>query len=103
MATTSKLKQDGFGYVRLLLQQHRLRLPRHPALLKQLAALEYEQLESGLLRISVPEARGHDDLAMSLCLAALPLMSGELEPEMVTIITDEDLDPDLADWSISPY
>jgi hypothetical protein len=97
------LKQDGFGYVRLLLQQHRLRLPRHPALLKQLAALEYEQLESGLLRISVPEARGHDDLAMSLCLAVLPLMSGELEPVVQGIVDMEDLFPELADWSISPY
>jgi hypothetical protein len=104
VATTARLKQDGFGYVRLLLQQGRLRLPRHPSLLKQLAALEYEQLESGLLRIAVPEARGHDDLAMSLCLAVLPLMTGEMEPEAPdVIITMEDLDDELADWSIAPY
>ena len=59
---------------------------------------------SGLLRIAVPEARGHDDLAMSLCLAVLPLMTGEMEPEAPdVIITMEDLDDELADWSIAPY
>jgi hypothetical protein len=65
---------------------------------------EYEQLESGLLRISVPERAGHDDVSMSLMLTALPLMSGELEPEVITIVTDEDLFPELAECgSIAPY
>jgi hypothetical protein len=95
VATTSKLKQDGFGYIRLLLQQGRLRLPRHPGLLKQLSSLEYEITDSGLMRISVPENRGHDDLAMAAMLSVLPLMSGEFEPEVVGIITDEDVDPEL--------
>jgi hypothetical protein len=44
-------------------------LPRHPDLLKQLHALTYEQLDSGLMRISVPESLGHDDLAMALMQA----------------------------------
>jgi hypothetical protein len=37
-------------------------------------------------------------------LTALPLMSGELEPEVITIVTDEDLFPELAECgSIAPY
>jgi hypothetical protein len=67
--TTAALKEDAFGRIKVLLQQGRLILPRHPALLLQLNALEYEQSDSGVLKISVPERRGHDDLAMGLALA----------------------------------
>lgn len=90
VSTTARLKEDGFGFIRLLLQQGRLALPRHPALLKQLAALEFSQTESGVMRIEVPERAGHDDLAMSLCLAVLPLMAQELVPEVADTLTMED-------------
>jgi Terminase large subunit, T4likevirus-type, N-terminal len=108
VTTTARLKENGFGFVRLLLQQGRLRLPRHPELLKQLAALEYEMTESGLLRISVPERVGHDDLAMALCMAVLPLIGGEFVPEPPVEYYDtadllgEEFEEGLP-WSISPY
>jgi hypothetical protein len=70
--TTAQSKEDAFGAIKLLLQQQRLILPRHPALLAQLSALEFVQRESGLTSIGVPERRGHDDLAMSLALAMHP-------------------------------
>ena len=72
--TTSALKEDVFGFVKLLLQQGRLDLPRHPGLLKQLASLEYSLTEAGTVHIAVPERAGHDDLAMALGLATIPLM-----------------------------
>ncbi len=68
--TDSRTKENGFGALKVLLQQGRLVLPRHPSLLRQLNALEFETLDSGLTRIHVPERAGHDDVAMSLCLAA---------------------------------
>jgi len=70
VVTTAKRKLSGFGTVKMLLQQGRLILPREPELLKQLHALEYEQLQSGQTRIAVPERLGHDDLAMALMQAA---------------------------------
>jgi hypothetical protein len=70
--TTAASKEDGFGTIKLLLQQQRLVLPRHAGLLAQLSALEFVQRDSGLASIAVPEHRGHDDLAMSLCLAVHP-------------------------------
>lgn len=69
VATTAQRKVNGFGRIKVLLQQGRLLLPRHPDLLRQLNALTYEQLDSGLVRISVPENIGHDDLAMALMQA----------------------------------
>jgi hypothetical protein len=48
--------------------QGRLKLPRYPGLLSQLAALEFETGARHDTH-SVPERAGHDDLAMSLCLA----------------------------------
>lgn len=80
VTTTARLKEDTFGYVKLLLQQGRLELPNEPALLKQLRALQFEQLPAGGTRIAVPERAGHDDLAMGLALAMLPVMSNDLPP-----------------------
>jgi hypothetical protein len=68
VTTTATSKEDGFGAIKLLLQQGRLALPRHPRLLQQLSALEYEQRDSGTTKISVPERMGNDDLAMACCL-----------------------------------
>ena len=64
--TTQASKEDSFGYLKGLLQQGRLELPEHPGLLRQLAALEFTQQQSGGARIAVPERSGHDDLAMAL-------------------------------------
>jgi hypothetical protein len=52
--------------LKVLFQQNRLVLPRHPGLLRQLSALEYETAEGGTVQIAVPGYRGHDDLAMAL-------------------------------------
>jgi hypothetical protein len=68
--TDARLKENGFGAIKVLLQQGRLILPRHPQLLFQLSALEFETTDTGLTRISVPERSGHDDVAMAMCLAA---------------------------------
>ena len=62
----NRRKQSGFGRIKSLLQQRRLVLPRHPELLRQLNALQFEYTDSGAVRISVPERLGHDDFAMSL-------------------------------------
>lgn len=67
--TDNRSKEDGFGAMKLLMQNNELVLPRHPRLLAQLAALEFETLDSGSLSIAVPERHGHDDLAMALMLA----------------------------------
>ena len=69
VATTAASKEDGFGKLKVLLSQGRLALPRHPALLRQLAALEFQERDSGTVRIAVPEA-GYAYIAMALCLAA---------------------------------
>lgn len=75
--TTSQAKEDGFGALRMLLERGRLALPRHPALLRQLNALEFTTSEAGTTRISVPEREGHDDLVMAA--EAHPLARRELE------------------------
>lgn len=67
--TDVRRKQSGFGMIKGLLQSDRLVLPAHPELLKQLRALEFEQLPGGATRIAVPENLGHDDLAMALMQA----------------------------------
>ena len=69
--TDVRRKQDGFGRIKSLLQSGRLVLPLHPELLKELRALEFEQLAGGSVRIAVPERAGHDDLAMALMQAVL--------------------------------
>ena len=69
VSTTAATKEDAFGRLKVLLSQGRLALPRHPRLLAQLSALEYEERDSGTVRIEVPERAGHDDLVMALCLA----------------------------------
>jgi hypothetical protein len=71
--TSAASKENGFGAIKMLLQQGRLRLPRHPGLLGQLAALEYEERDSGTTHIAVPERLGHDDVCMAFMLA----VSGE--------------------------
>jgi hypothetical protein len=67
--TDVRLKEDAFGRIKVLLQNERLVLPRHPSLLTQLHALEYEHTDTGAVKISVPERFGHDDVAMCLALA----------------------------------
>ncbi|BAS16551.1 large terminase protein [Arthrobacter sp. Hiyo8] len=69
VVTDVRRKQSGFSMIKGLLQRKRLVLPRDPELLKQLRALEFEQLPTGNLRIAVPDRAGHDDLAMSFMQA----------------------------------
>ncbi|RZU31161.1 terminase family protein [Blastococcus saxobsidens] len=71
--TTNRLKVNGYGALRLLIQQGRMVLPRHPELLKQLHALQTEMLPGGGMRIEVPDNVGHDDLADALmqCMASV--------------------------------
>lgn len=69
VATTQHRKMNGFGALKVLLQQGRIVLPAHPELLKQLNSLHYEQSDNGLMRINVPESLGHDDYAMALMQA----------------------------------
>ena len=69
VTTTAASKEDGFGAIKVMLGQGRLALPRHPALLAQLSSLEYEERDSGTLRIEVPPRSGHDDIEMALMLA----------------------------------
>lgn len=68
--TSQAWKESGYGLLRLLVQQGRLILPRHPGLLRQLNNLEFETTSSGHLRIAVPDRLGHDDLADALMQAA---------------------------------
>lgn len=74
--TDARRKESAFGAIKMLLQQGRLVLPRHPSLLRQLAALEFETTELGNVRIAVPERAGHDDLAMALAQATSCLRVG---------------------------
>ena len=73
--TTAQSKADQFGAAKLLFQRGRLVLPRHPSLLRQLSALEFETAESGSVRIAVPERRGHDDVAMAFALSMGPTVA----------------------------
>ncbi|MDP9466555.1 MAG: hypothetical protein M3P31_04855, partial [Actinomycetota bacterium] len=102
VTTTAASKADGFGLLRVLLQQRRLLLPNHPGLLKQLRALQFEQLPAGGVRISVPEATGHDDLAVALALAALVLLQAELLPVDDRVYGIEDLVDDWEPVRIGP-
>lgn len=104
VATTARLKEDLFGFAKLLMQQGRLVLPRHPSLLRQLGALEFTALDGGGMRIAVPERAGHDDVAMSFALALQPLVAGELVPVVDRIVTEDDLFDDEVDGlGIAPY
>lgn len=100
VTTTAQLKENAFGFAKLLLQQGRLLLPKHPALLTQLRAVEFSTTDSGVMRLAVPDRVGHDDVAMAFVFALLPLMSGELVPVSQEVVTVEDLFPD-DDWEWS--
>ncbi|GAA4040980.1 hypothetical protein GCM10023063_28380 [Arthrobacter methylotrophus] len=92
VVTDVRRKQSGFSMIKGLLQQNRLVLPREPELLKQLRALEFEQLPSGSMRIAVPERAGHDDLAMALMQAVSSLsLEGAVRHRPVEV---RPLDPD---------
>ncbi|MDQ4213773.1 terminase large subunit domain-containing protein [Microbacterium sp. ASV81] len=93
--TDNRRKQAMFGRLKGMLQAGRLILPNHPELLKQLAALTMVETAAGNVQISVPESRGHDDLAMALGQALSGIgrttrMPGEiyrLMPEDAKVVT----------------
>ncbi|MBD2760121.1 hypothetical protein IEE94_11445 [Yimella sp. cx-573] len=96
VTTTVSLKETAFGWARVLLAQRRLELPNDPSLLRQLRGLEFEQLASGGVKIAVPERVGHDDVAMSLCLALHGALAADVAPAPVAeVFTAEDLGLDL--------
>jgi Terminase large subunit, T4likevirus-type, N-terminal len=76
--TTIRTKEDGYGFLKGLMQAGRLDLPRDPRLLKQLQSLEYEMTEGGGMKISVRESRGHDDVCMAVALSASALMADDV-------------------------
>lgn len=96
ISTTARLKEDLFGFARLLLQQGRLLLPKHPSLLQQMRGLEFEISDAGNMRIAVPDRVGHDDVAMALAFALLPLMGAEMVPVDETIHTLAEFDDEIA-------
>jgi hypothetical protein len=103
VSTTARSKENAFGQLKLLLQQRRFLLPPEPELRKQLSALEFETLESGTVRIAVPERLGHDDLAMALAQAMLVVLEAELGPAPEEQVYElEDLDPGFARVTIGP-
>lgn len=91
VTTTARLKEDAFGFARLLLQQGRLELPKETSLLAQLRGLEFEVSDAGNMRIAVPDRVGHDDVAMAFAFALIPLMGAELAPVVQEIFTSDDL------------
>lgn len=92
ISTTARLKEDAFGFAKLLVQQGRLEIPRAAtSLLKQLAGLEFETTETGLTRIAVPDRVGHDDVVMAFAMAVLQLQGSELLPVPVGVFGFEDL------------
>ena len=67
--TSLQRKSSAFGKLKGMLQLGRLVLPNEPHLLRELRGLTYEQTPTGHMKISVPEALGHDDLVMALMQA----------------------------------
>lgn len=84
--TDQRFKMSGFGRLKGWMQTGRLVLPLHAPMLRELRGLSFEQSPSGGLRIAVPEALGHDDIVMSLLLAASCVEPAGLvdEPELST-------------------
>lgn len=66
IATSQTYKQDAYGKIKLLLQQGRLVLPRHPGLMKQLTHLKATFTQGGRLTIEADSPAIHDDLADAL-------------------------------------
>lgn len=85
--TDARRKQSGFGKIKGLLQRGQLVLPNHPELLKQLRALQFEQMQGGSIRIEVPERQGHDDLAMALMQAVSVVRPDTFRPWREAIST----------------
>lgn len=69
-ASTAAYKQAAYGRLKLLIQQGRLVLPRHPGLMKQLTHLRFTMLQGGTIRIEADSPAVHDDLADALAHAA---------------------------------
>lgn len=72
VTTTSATKTAGHTAVLGLAERGQLVFPRHPALLRQLAGLRFEQGARGFLKIEAESAAVHDDVCDALMLAALP-------------------------------
>jgi hypothetical protein len=70
--TSATTKTTGYGLIVSLLERGQLVLPRDPALLRQLAGLQFSQGERGFAKIEAENAAVHDDVSDALYLATLP-------------------------------
>jgi len=77
IATTQAYKQEAYGKMKLLMEQGRLILPRHPGLMKQLSHLRATFTPSGRLSIEADSPAIHDDIADAFmhCTAAIAYQS----------------------------
>lgn len=66
--TTNASKASIIEALSMALEQGRLKIPRHPDLVRELLAFDQERLPSGLIRYGAPPGQ-HDDTVMSLALA----------------------------------
>jgi hypothetical protein len=71
VATTAATKTTGYATLLGLMERGQLVLPRHPLLLRQLAAVRFEVRARGVLGIDTEDA-AHDDTADAAYLATLP-------------------------------
>lgn len=67
---TNQSKEDMYSNLRKLMEQGRLKIPRHKKLIFQLRDLRYEISSSGHLKISHSDY-GHDDYCDALALACM--------------------------------
>lgn len=76
--TTNKTKADGYGMIKMLLQQGKLILPRNPELLRQLKNLRYEITKSKQISIAHSAHYPKDDYADALMLSVLSMQKSFL-------------------------
>ena len=73
---TIKTKIDIYSNLKILMEQGKLKFPKHPKLISQLLDFRYETTESGNMKLHHSEG-GHDDCTDALALAAYGLRSKE--------------------------
>lgn len=97
-ATTSAYKRDAYGRLKMLLQQGRLILPRHPGLMKQLTHLRYQITQTGHLTIDTSSPAIHDDLVDALAHAVQATVKAEKRPRW-----SFHQRPKVAEWIETPH
>jgi len=65
-------KEEMYKNLKLLMEQHKLIIPKHDKLIRQMADLQYEFTEAGHMKIHHPDTpNAHDDWPDALALACL--------------------------------